>query len=157
LRSRRGWRSTRSPSRRPRELRSTSGRRRRERLGRRQQLRLYAGDLLPDDPYEPWTAAPQERLRQRHLELLDLLAAEALTRDADDALGLLERGIEADPLDDDRYVRAARLLLAQGKRLRAASMLRRGEQVFERLGLPLPEAYRRLAREVLPPAGEQRP
>ena len=31
---------------------------------------LYAGDLLPDDLYEPWAEAERERLRTSHLQLL---------------------------------------------------------------------------------------
>ncbi|HEY2949677.1 MAG TPA: hypothetical protein VGJ53_14990, partial [Micromonosporaceae bacterium] len=31
---------------------------------------LYAGDLLPDDRYEDWAAAPRERLRARYLQAL---------------------------------------------------------------------------------------
>src|SRR4051812_36922155 len=31
---------------------------------------LYRGELLPDDPYEPWTEEPRERLRQVHLDAL---------------------------------------------------------------------------------------
>ena len=48
-------------------------------------IELYAGDLLPDDLYEPWAEAERERLRTRYLGLLratgrwaDLLAAEPL-------------------------------------------------------------------------------
>lgn len=117
----------------------------------RDAIALYTGDLLLDDPYESWAASPRERLRNRYLALLDLLAREAEARVAiDEALGFLERGIETDPLGEERYLRAARLLLADGKRLRAASMLRRGEQVFELVGVPVPTAYRELAHAVLP-------
>jgi DNA-binding SARP family transcriptional activator len=31
---------------------------------------LYGGELLPEDPYEPWLEAPRDRLRQLHTELL---------------------------------------------------------------------------------------
>ena len=35
--------------------------------------RLYRGDLLPDDIYEDWAAAPRERLRQLYVGVLTLL------------------------------------------------------------------------------------
>ena len=31
---------------------------------------LWTGDLLPEDPYEPWLEAPRDRLRQLHREVL---------------------------------------------------------------------------------------
>ena len=52
-------------------------------------IELYAGDLLPEDLYEPWAEAERERLRTRYLGLLratgrwaDLLAAEPLDEEA---------------------------------------------------------------------------
>jgi DNA-binding SARP family transcriptional activator len=33
-------------------------------------LETYAGGLLPDDPYESWTAQPRQRLEMLHRELL---------------------------------------------------------------------------------------
>ena len=52
-------------------------------------IELYAGDLLPEDLYEPWAEAERERLRMRYLGLLraagrwaDLLAAEPLDEEA---------------------------------------------------------------------------
>ena len=40
---------------------------------RREVLARHDGDLLPDDPYEDWAAAPREHLRRLRLELLRLL------------------------------------------------------------------------------------
>ena len=36
-------------------------------------LGWYAGPLLPEDPYEPWTDEPREAAQQQHLDLLRLL------------------------------------------------------------------------------------
>ena len=36
-------------------------------------LTWYAGPLLPDDPYEPWTDEPRRAARAQHLDLLRLL------------------------------------------------------------------------------------
>ena len=47
----------------------------------------YGGELLPDEPYEPWALAARARLRERRLELLraegrweDVLREEPPTR-----------------------------------------------------------------------------
>jgi DNA-binding SARP family transcriptional activator len=109
----------------------------------------YAGDLLPGDPYEAWAAGPRERLRGRHLALLDLMVADAEARgDVDEALRLLERAADADPLDDERSLRVARLLLAQGRRGAAEGALRRAEAVLAGLGLPMGAALEALRREI---------
>ncbi len=38
----------------------------------RQALAIYGGELLPQDPYEDWSAARREQLHHLHLELLRL-------------------------------------------------------------------------------------
>ncbi len=50
----------------------------------------YAGDLLPEDRYAPWTEAPRERLRLRYLEALR--AAEHW-----------DRVLEIDPADEEAH------------------------------------------------------
>jgi DNA-binding SARP family transcriptional activator len=113
-------------------------------------LSRWRGGLLPDDPYEAWAAEPRERLARRHLDLVDALAAEAEERgELDEALRLLERGIEAEPLDEGRYVRAARLLLAQGRRGPARATLLRGRAVVDELGLQPSLGLQRLERALL--------
>jgi ATP/maltotriose-dependent transcriptional regulator MalT/DNA-binding SARP family transcriptional activator len=115
----------------------------------RAALARYRGDLLPEDPYEIWAAGPRERLRRRYLSLLDVLAAEAEARgDTAEALRLLERGIDGDPYEQERYFRAARLLLGQGRRVAAARVLRRARAVLERLGLPASPELLELAKQV---------
>jgi DNA-binding SARP family transcriptional activator len=105
----------------------------------------YRGELLPDDRYAGWAAAPRERLHRRHRALLDLLVADAeSTADLDEALRLLERTIESDPYDEQPYLSACRLLLAQGRRAAAASMLARAGSVIEQLAVPVPPAFRDL-------------
>ena len=113
----------------------------------RAALGLYAGDALPDERYEDWAVEPRERLRTRALELLDLLAAGAVRDgDLDEALRLLERAMEIDRLDERRYVRAAELLLQQGRRGRALDVLRASASAMHELGLePSPE-HRALVR-----------
>jgi DNA-binding SARP family transcriptional activator len=107
----------------------------------------YRGELLPDDPYEPWASVTREWLRGRYVELLDLLVDDAeASGELDEALRLQRRRLETDPLDEEQYIRAARLLAAQGRRLAAAEMLRRGSALLERFGLPQPAAFRELAQ-----------
>lgn len=115
----------------------------------RSALARYRGPLLPDDRYAPWAAAPRERLELLHLRLLDLLVEEARRGgDDEEALRLLERAIEADRHDERRYVRAARILAAAGRRTRAASMLARGRAVAEELGVTPSDELEELAGEI---------
>lgn len=113
----------------------------------RAALGLYAGELLPDDRYEAWAAEPRERARTRALRLLDVLAVGAEHEgEVDEALRMLERGIEADPLDESRYLQAARLLLRQGKRGRALALMRSAAATMRELGLEPSDEHRALVR-----------
>ena len=78
---------------------------------------LYAGDLLPEDEYEPWSGEARERLRHRFLEALR-------------ASGRWERAVELDPLDEASYRELMRADLAAGNRQGA---MRRFEQLREAL------------------------
>jgi predicted ATPase/DNA-binding SARP family transcriptional activator len=80
-------------------------------------IELYAGDLLPDDLYEPWAEAERERLRTRYLGLLratgrwvDLLAAE--------------------PLDEEAHLRVVQQYLDEGNRGQALRHLDSMEQLW---------------------------
>ena len=113
----------------------------------RAALARYSGDLLPDSRYEDWAAAPRERLRFLALKLVDRLAAAAEQEgELDDALAFLERGIELDGLDEARFLRAARVLLAQGRRGRALDVLRRSAGALRSLGLEPSAEHRALVR-----------
>jgi LuxR family transcriptional regulator, maltose regulon positive regulatory protein len=102
----------------------------------RTALARYRGELLPADRYEPWATAHRERLRRRHLELLDLLAEDAVERgDVDEAIRLLDSAQLAEPLDESRYLRAAELLLFQGRRGSAQVLIERARRVTRELGL----------------------
>jgi DNA-binding SARP family transcriptional activator len=65
--------------------------------------------------------------------------------DLDEALRLQRRHLEVDPLDEEQYLRGARLLAAQGRRLAAAEMLQRGTQLLSRFDLPAPPEFDELA------------
>lgn len=106
----------------------------------------YRGELLPDDRYSQWTIGPRDRARTRLLALLELLVAAAEDRgDVDEALRLLDRAIDVDAESDDRYLHAAKLLWAQGRRGDARRMLAHAQRVAHDLGLPPPPTLADLA------------
>jgi DNA-binding SARP family transcriptional activator len=104
----------------------------------RAALARYQGPLAADDPYEDWAAAPRERLRALHLDLLDLLATEAEREEQpDEAVRLLMAAIDEQPYDEDRYRRAARLLLSQGRVGSARAIRARAERMLSQIGISL--------------------
>lgn len=115
----------------------------------RRALSLYQGQFLPDDCYQDWTEAPRQQLRRRQVALLDLLAADARRRGAPfEAVQLLELALEADPLDDVRYLELAELLLAMGRRGRAAELVDRSRRVLRDHGLLPGASWARVQREL---------
>jgi len=105
----------------------------------RSAIARYRGELLPHDLYEEWADAPREEARRTMLELLDLCAAWAAERgDLDEARRMVERTIELAPEEDDRYLRVAEILHAQGRNGAALSVLRRARSTLEAIGVPLP-------------------
>ena len=105
----------------------------------RAALARYGGDLLPGDPYEPWTELPRQRLRNQALGLLDLCADwAARAGDLDEAVRCLERAIELAPDEEERYLSAARHLLTQGRRGAARRMVQGARSVVETLGVQPP-------------------
>ena len=110
----------------------------------RAALAAYTGELLPDDRYAEWSRAARDGLRRQQLELLHLLVEDAVARgELDEAVRLLERAAEAEPLDESWPIRAAELLLFQGRRGSARPLVER--VVAMRAGAGL-DPDRRLAR-----------
>lgn len=117
--------------------------------GARFALARYRGEFLPDDRYCDWAHATREKLRRRQVALLDLLAGDARRRGAVlEAVHLLELAIEADPVDDVRYLEAAELLLAAGRRGRAAELVERSRHVLRDHGLLPGAAWARVHRQL---------
>ena len=105
----------------------------------RSAIARYAGDLLPDDPYESWADEPREAARRSMLDLLDLCATDAANRgNLDEARRMVERSLELAPVEEDRYLRIARILLDQGRRGAASSILHRARTVLAPLGIDVP-------------------
>jgi DNA-binding SARP family transcriptional activator/tetratricopeptide (TPR) repeat protein len=102
----------------------------------RSALSRYRDDLLPDLPYAEWTIALRERLRQRRIALLDLLATDAQRRnDVAGGLELIEELITSEPYEEHHYLRAAEMLLDVRRTGAAQDYLRRAAEVLDRLDL----------------------
>lgn len=113
----------------------------------RAAVERWTGELLPEDRDQEWTVAPRERMRLVRLELLDRLASEAARRGAvDEALEWHERAVEIDPADADRYLAMARLLVAHGRTRQSRQVVRRAQEVLQRMGSTPPAELLRLGR-----------
>jgi DNA-binding SARP family transcriptional activator len=66
----------------------------------------------------------------------------------DVALRLLRAGIEVDPTDEDRYVRAGEILHRHGRRGAARQILNDLDGVLDDLGLPPSARHRDLERSL---------
>ncbi len=98
---------------------------------------LWAGDLLPDDPYEAWAQAPRDRLRHLHREVLR-------------RAGRWEDLAHADPADEDSNLALARRLAEQGDRRGALRQLERLERAMRgELGVSLGPAATSLRAELV--------
>jgi DNA-binding SARP family transcriptional activator/ATP/maltotriose-dependent transcriptional regulator MalT len=114
----------------------------------RRALARSTGELLPADLYADWATVPRERLRRRHLALVDLVAEDAIERgDLDEADRLLDSAIGSDPLEEVRYVRLARALLGQGRVRRARRVADQGLAVAAELGAEPGDELRGLLEE----------
>jgi DNA-binding SARP family transcriptional activator len=115
----------------------------------RRAVSLYAGDLLPEDLYTDWVIDARDRLRRRHVALLDAIAVAAERSGAvDEAVEVLHRIVDADPLDADRATRLVRLLVQQARPGSARVVAERTARALVDLALPVPAALREL---VTPP------
>jgi DNA-binding SARP family transcriptional activator len=121
-----------------------------ERAGQaRRALARYTGELLPADRFADWAASSRERLRRSYLALIDVVADAAIADgELDEACRLLDAAITTDPLEEERYVRLARALVAQGRPRRAQRVLDQGLAVAADLGVE-PGAPLRVLSEAL--------
>ena len=113
-----------------------------------------AGELLPEDVYADWAAAPRERARRYRLALLDAVAAGAAAQgDVSRAMRSWQEAIELEPYDESRYVTAAEALVACGRWGAAHALLGRADRALSALGLPASPELARLRRSMT--GGEQ--
>lgn len=115
---------------------------------------LYRGSFLAADADVPWTIAARERLRNKFVEAIELLAQHFEAReDWDRAAQLYRRGIEADPLFERFHQRLMRCYLADGRCAEALGAYRQLRQTLSvTLGIAPSSAtealYRRIYRQV---------
>jgi DNA-binding SARP family transcriptional activator/tetratricopeptide (TPR) repeat protein len=110
-------------------------------------IELYAGDLLPDDRYEDWAAAPRERLRTRFLEVLR-------------RAGAWERLVQQEPYDEEAHRALIRAWLERGNHHAAMRQFTRLQDLLRELGVrPSPETLALLSdiKAAAPPAPVARP
>ena len=98
---------------------------------------LWSGDLLPDDPYEPWLEAPRDRFRQLHHEMLR-------------RAGRWSDLARAEPSDEEASLAVARQLAESGDRSGALRQLERLERALRSgLGVTPGPASVKLRAELL--------
>jgi DNA-binding SARP family transcriptional activator len=126
----------------------------------RTAVRLYRGELAPEDPESPWLEPHRRRLRQRFLEAIHPVAREAaLAGQIPLAISLLRQLLHADPASEEGHQLLMRLLAEDGQwaaALRQFEACAAGKRAAG-LGAPSPasEALRdSIARnEIGPPRG----
>ncbi|HEX2517482.1 MAG TPA: tetratricopeptide repeat protein, partial [Chloroflexota bacterium] len=113
------------------EAAAAEARRKRESQAYARAVGLYAGELLPEDPYEDWAAGRREELRRLYLSLL--LEQAEVAQEAGDGEGedaALTRAITADPAHEAAHQGLMRLHARSGQRHLA---LRQFQQLRESL------------------------
>ena len=91
-------------------------------------LALHGGTLLPDDTYAEWAHETRDQVTDRHLTLLDLVAADAGSRGSHhEAITALEAAVAEDPDERGRHTAIAEHLRALGRNQAAEHVVRRME------------------------------
>jgi len=110
---------------------AATAKRTRDPAAHRAAIDLYAGDLLPEDRYEPWTQDRRARLRETYLSLLVGLAALHRERGEPEAAAeALEGAVAAEPLHEEAHAALMHLYASDGRRDLA---LRQYEQLAQAL------------------------
>ena len=98
-----------------------------------QAVRLYAGELLPEDRYEDWTIERRETLHRLHLSLLMALASQhERTGDFPQAIGALEQAVASEPANEEAHVGLMRLYARAGLRSNALQQFQRLKESLRR-------------------------
>ena len=118
----------------------------------RSALDLYRGDLLPTC-YDEWILPQRERLLQMYLEGLERLAV-LLEQSGNtaQAIQVLQRLLQRDPVNEDAYQRLMALHLADGDRAGALHAYQTYATIFQReLGLEPSPAMQQAYENLLGP------
>jgi predicted ATPase/DNA-binding SARP family transcriptional activator/DNA-binding CsgD family transcriptional regulator len=127
---------------------AATARRSREPAAHRAALNLYAGELLPRDPYEEWAEVPREGLGQLFLSLLVELANLHEERGEYGAgIEALRRALVEEPTREEAHIGLMRLYALGGRQAEAlAQYARLEESLSQELGAE-PQASSRALRE----------
>jgi DNA-binding SARP family transcriptional activator len=102
------------------------------------------GDVVDDD-----VAVIRERVRRQVVDLLDLVADDAVERsDLAEAARLREQAVELEPYDESRYVALAEVLTSLGRRRSARDVVSRGLAIATDLDVDASPQLARLARDL---------
>ena len=110
---------------------AATARRSREPAAFRAALNLYAGELLPRDPYEEWAEVPREGLRQSFLSLLVELGSLHEERGEYGAgIEALRRVVVEEPTREEAHIGLMRLYALSGRRQEALGQYERLEKIL---------------------------
>ena len=80
-------------------------------------LRLYTGDLVPEEHYEDWVIAHRERLSGLRVTLLvELAGVQEQAGDLSAAIETLQQAVASDPVHEEAQGQLMRLLVQTGRR-----------------------------------------
>jgi predicted ATPase/DNA-binding SARP family transcriptional activator len=127
---------------------AATARRSREPAAYRAALNLYAGELLPRDPYEEWAEVPRESLRQLFLALLVELANLHEERgEHGSGIEALRRTVVEEPTREEAHIGLMRLYALGGRQAEALAQYARLEEFLSRELGAEPQALSRALRE----------
>lgn len=117
----------------------------------RAAVELYAGELLPEDRFEPWTEERRDQLHARFARrLLDHARELETAGDLDAAAAALERLAAVDPLSEEAATAVIRAHALAGQRHLALRWYRQFEtRLDEELGVAPGAEARRLHEEIV--------
>jgi predicted ATPase/DNA-binding SARP family transcriptional activator/DNA-binding CsgD family transcriptional regulator len=116
----------------------------------RAAIDLYAGELLPEDRYEPWVEQRRAQLRELYLSLLlELGALLEERREFGEAIDVLGRIVAEEPTHEGAHVGIMRLHALSGRRREALSQYERlREALYKEFGTEPEAAATSLQQEI---------
>src|SRR5215212_5060399 len=127
---------------------AATARRSRDTAAYRAALNLYAGELLPRDPYEEWAEVPRESLGQLFLSLLVELGSLHEERgEYGSGIEALRRAVVEEPTREEAHIGLMRLYALGGRQAEALAQYARLEEFLSRELGAEPQAASRVLRE----------